>query len=162
MFNIFFFENRAVYEILSKNLVEPEEPLMTSLWPILFASWISKATCAQAHAHAQAPGHPPPPPPRHTQVCDTYCFSTARIIRESALLLRYAIFHVLFKYYSDPNVKTNYFTIFSISGCFIVDLTESNLKSGTLFKSLQKKNMVARYVGTGKQPSEKYETRGQI
>ena len=31
MFNNFFFsENRAVYEIMSKNMVEPEGPQMTS------------------------------------------------------------------------------------------------------------------------------------
>ena len=30
MFNNFFFENGAVYEIMSKNIVEPEEPQMTS------------------------------------------------------------------------------------------------------------------------------------
>jgi hypothetical protein len=32
MFSNFFFsfENRAVYEIMSKNMVEPEEPQMTS------------------------------------------------------------------------------------------------------------------------------------
>jgi hypothetical protein len=30
MFNDFCFENRAVYEIMSKNVVEPEGPQMTS------------------------------------------------------------------------------------------------------------------------------------
>jgi hypothetical protein len=30
MFRNFFFENRAVYEIMSKNMVEPEGPQMTS------------------------------------------------------------------------------------------------------------------------------------
>ena len=28
--NFFFFENRAVYEIMSKNVMRPEEPQMTS------------------------------------------------------------------------------------------------------------------------------------
>jgi hypothetical protein len=30
MLNIFFSENRPVYEIMSKNMVKPEEPKMTS------------------------------------------------------------------------------------------------------------------------------------
>jgi hypothetical protein len=30
MFNNFFFENRAVYEIMSKNVLEPDGPQMTS------------------------------------------------------------------------------------------------------------------------------------
>ena len=30
MFNNFFFENRAVYDIMSKNMVESEGPQMTS------------------------------------------------------------------------------------------------------------------------------------
>jgi hypothetical protein len=29
MFNIFFFENRAIYEVMWKNLVEPDKPQIT-------------------------------------------------------------------------------------------------------------------------------------
>jgi hypothetical protein len=63
VFNNFFPENRAVYEIISKNMVELERPQ--------FAKWrrvtcrISKATRAQAHAW---PVHPPTHPHTHTHI----------------------------------------------------------------------------------------------
>ena len=58
--SIMFFENRVVYEIMSMNVVEPEGPHKTNvtIWRILFACWVSKATCTHAHARAHAPGHP--------------------------------------------------------------------------------------------------------
>ena len=34
--NIFFFLNRAVYEIMWKNMVQPDRPQMT-IWPMLTA-----------------------------------------------------------------------------------------------------------------------------
>jgi hypothetical protein len=48
-----FSENRAIYEIMSNNVVEPERPQMI-IWQ-RFACWISKATRAQTHACARAP-----------------------------------------------------------------------------------------------------------
>ena len=41
--DFFFFENRAVYEIMWKNIVEPDRPQMT-IWRMRIACWISKAT----------------------------------------------------------------------------------------------------------------------
>ena len=43
MFNIFFFENRAVYEIMWKNTAERWRPQMT-IWRIRIACYIPKAT----------------------------------------------------------------------------------------------------------------------
>jgi hypothetical protein len=45
MFNapFFFFENRAVYEIMRKNVVEPDRPQMT-IWRMRIACWMTKAT----------------------------------------------------------------------------------------------------------------------
>jgi hypothetical protein len=45
MFSNFFIspENRAVYEILWKNIVEPDRPQMT-IWRMRVACWIIKAT----------------------------------------------------------------------------------------------------------------------
>jgi len=37
----FFFENRAVYEIMWKNVVVPDEPQMT-IWRMRIACWIPK------------------------------------------------------------------------------------------------------------------------
>ena len=42
--NLFFlFENRAIYEIMWKNIVEPGRPRMT-MWRMRIASWLTKAT----------------------------------------------------------------------------------------------------------------------
>jgi hypothetical protein len=42
-FFFFFCENRAVYEIMRKNIVEPDRP-QTTIWRMHFANWIPKAT----------------------------------------------------------------------------------------------------------------------
>ena len=41
--NIFFFENRVVYEMMRKNTAEPNRPQMT-IWRMRIACWIPKAT----------------------------------------------------------------------------------------------------------------------
>ena len=43
MFSNLFPENRALYDITCKNLVEPDKPQKT-VWPIRIACWINKAT----------------------------------------------------------------------------------------------------------------------
>ena len=43
MFSNFFFENRAIYEIMWKNIVEPGRPQMT-IWRMRVAYWVPKAT----------------------------------------------------------------------------------------------------------------------
>jgi len=40
---VFFFENRAVYEIMWKKIVEPDRPSMT-IWRMRIERWIPKAT----------------------------------------------------------------------------------------------------------------------
>ena len=44
--NFFFFENRSVYEIMWKNIVEPDRPQMT-IWRMRIACWIPKAANTQ-------------------------------------------------------------------------------------------------------------------
>ena len=46
MFNTFFFENCAVYEIMWKNIVQPGRRKMT-IWRVRVACWLPKAT----HTH---------------------------------------------------------------------------------------------------------------
>jgi hypothetical protein len=46
-YNIFFFGNRAVYEIMWKNTVEADRPLMP-IWHMRFACQIAKATKPQS------------------------------------------------------------------------------------------------------------------
>ena len=54
-----------------------------TIWRIRVACWISKAMCTYAHANAQAPGYPHARHAQactHTPVCNTYCFSTAKMV----------------------------------------------------------------------------------
>jgi hypothetical protein len=63
-------ENRAVYETMWKNIVEPGRPQMT-IWRMRIACWIPKAY-------------------KHTlRICNTYYFPLQQLLRESASLLRY-------------------------------------------------------------------------
>jgi hypothetical protein len=48
MFNNFLSENRAVFEIMWKNIVEPDSLLMT-VWRMRIACWITKATDTRSH-----------------------------------------------------------------------------------------------------------------
>ena len=75
LFSATFSENRAVYEIMSKNVVQRKRPQMAKLRRV--ACWISKATRALAHASIRE--H------THTEICKTYCFSTAAMISEKRL-----------------------------------------------------------------------------
>ena len=63
MFNniSFFSKKHTVYELMSKNLVEPEGPQVTMQYGpcgLRVACWIIKATRAHTYAHAHANGHP--------------------------------------------------------------------------------------------------------
>ena len=51
VFNNFFHENHAVYEVLWTNVFEPERPHMTTTRRMRFACWITKAT--NTHTHTQ-------------------------------------------------------------------------------------------------------------
>jgi hypothetical protein len=62
MFSNFFPDNRALYEILSKNVVELERPQM--------AKW----RCVARGINMPAPVLPQ----SHTEICKTYCLSTAK------------------------------------------------------------------------------------
>ena len=55
MTNNFFSENRDVYGLKLKNMVEPERPQMATRRRV--ACWSSKATRGEAHASARAPTH---------------------------------------------------------------------------------------------------------
>ena len=79
-FNKFFSENRAVYEIMSKYMVEFEGLEMTSQYGAY------ELHVGQARLHALTRMHTPPRAHTHshthTHKCNIYCFSTAKIIRE--------------------------------------------------------------------------------
>jgi hypothetical protein len=49
MFHNFFLENRAVYETMWKNMVQPDRPQMT-IRRMRIACWITKTTGTHAHS----------------------------------------------------------------------------------------------------------------
>jgi hypothetical protein len=62
----FFPENRAVYELMGKNNVEPGGSQMT-IWRMRIAYWISKTTNT------------------HSEYVITYYFSTAKMVKRTRL-----------------------------------------------------------------------------
>ena len=42
LYSVTFFENRSVFEIMWKNMIEPDRPQMT-IWCMHIACWITKA-----------------------------------------------------------------------------------------------------------------------
>jgi hypothetical protein len=80
----FFSENRAVYEKMSKNLVEPERLQMTIWRP--FGYSISKVTRAQrrprAYTYTHARMH------AHTAACNACCFFTTPVFSWTSLIVR--------------------------------------------------------------------------
>jgi hypothetical protein len=69
-------ENRAVYEIMSNNMVEPEGPQMTSQYGACESCMLHK----QSYTHARA----------HAEIRNTYSFSSAKVICQRAWVLHYA------------------------------------------------------------------------
>jgi hypothetical protein len=64
LYSVTFFQksrrlrDRAVYEIMYKNIVDPER--LQAIWRLRVAYWINEATRAQPHARARASTTPPP------------------------------------------------------------------------------------------------------
>jgi hypothetical protein len=83
----FFFENRAICEIISKSLVEPERPQM-AIWRRV-AWWIIKATRAHPSTRPPlyTPSYTPPPTHTHTEICSTFCITTARMVSLTHLIV---------------------------------------------------------------------------
>ena len=76
-------ENRAICEIISKNVLEPEGPQM-AIWRRV-ACWISKATrerpCIHTYIHALTCTKAR----ARTQICNTYCRYTATVVSRTPL-----------------------------------------------------------------------------
>ena len=56
-----------------------------TIWRIRVACWINEATCMHTLTRPGTRTHAR----EHTQICNIYCFSTATMICERALVLRY-------------------------------------------------------------------------
>jgi hypothetical protein len=66
--NVFFFENRAVYEIIWKNMAQPQRPKMT----------IQHGACALHAGYLKLQKHT-------LTICNNYCFSTATMVTRTRL-----------------------------------------------------------------------------
>jgi len=71
----FFFENRAVYEIMWKNIVEPDRPRMI-IRLMLIGCWIPKATDA------------------YSEYVIFTAFPLQQCLRERAIMLRYTYMYI--------------------------------------------------------------------
>ena len=76
MLDFFFFENRALYEIMLKNIVQPDRPQMT-MWRMRNACRIPKATDA------------------YSEYIILIAFPLQEWLHERASVLRYTILSVL-------------------------------------------------------------------
>ena len=91
-----FSENRAVYEIMSKNMSEPERT--QTIWRLRVAYWISKCTRSQVHARARAPTPTHPPTYTHTRThryLIVIAFPPQLWLRERSSVLRYTYIALL-------------------------------------------------------------------
>ena len=74
-FNNAMFENRAVYEIMWKNIVQPDRPQKMTMWRMRIACWITKAT---------------------DTIFNTYCFSTATVVMRTRLNLTSCVTYIAY------------------------------------------------------------------
>jgi hypothetical protein len=91
--NIFFSENRAVYEIMWKNTVQTRQATGDNIIRRMrFACWITKATDI------------------HTQYVILISFPRQQSLRERALMLRY-IYIACLVFRSPPDIAAQFFTL---------------------------------------------------
>jgi hypothetical protein len=92
--SVTFFENRAEYEIMLKNIVEPDRPQMT-IWRKSIACWITKATN------------------KHSEYVIRIAFLQQQWLNKRASILRYMYIACLFisccEWLQDSFVRTTRF-----------------------------------------------------
>ena len=81
LWSITFFPKSAVYEIMSNNMVETEATNDRVIWRMRVACCISKATRARTCTGTRTR--------THTEICNTYCFSTATMVSQTRLNVIY-------------------------------------------------------------------------
>jgi len=82
----FFFENRAVYEIMWNSIVEWGRPQI-AVWRMRIACWTPKATNTQTHTHTH-------------RLCNTHCFLSATMVARICLNVTFYV-HCLSRLYSS-------------------------------------------------------------
>ena len=77
--NFFFRESCRLWDNIEKYGGASRATNDFTVWCIWVAWWISKATCTNMRAHAHTSERTRARARAHTQICRTYCFSTATI-----------------------------------------------------------------------------------
>jgi hypothetical protein len=103
----FPFENHAAYEIVWKNIVEPDRP-QRPIWRMRFTCWMNRALSLSiyTHTHAHTRTHIRTHTHVHThthRICNTYCFSRTTMVTRTLLSVTLylhclSFFSVLFSY----------------------------------------------------------------
>jgi hypothetical protein len=134
LFSYFFSENRAVYELMSKNMLKPEGP--QTMWRLRVACWIRKATRTPAHA---APLHPPP----HVRTISLSLSHTHALVKASEryVIRTLPLFLNLHKFFhcdddddDDDNNNNNNNTV-RHKGCHLVDFHVYNHRAKVFLKN---------------------------
>jgi hypothetical protein len=91
--SITFYENLAVYEIMSKIMVEPEGSQMTIQYGACLLHAGQARQQARAHTLVNGPGHPPTHSRTHRartrrEICGSYCFSKATMVSRTRLNIK--------------------------------------------------------------------------
>ena len=120
MFSDFFSENRAVYEIMSKYMLEPERT--QKIWRLRVTYSIRKFTGAQARARIRAPTHTH----THTEICNTNCFLRQQWFRECDSVLRWSL-HCLSYFVFSVLSEVVWFVKILQSFCLITGLIKLNV-----------------------------------
>jgi hypothetical protein len=79
MFCNYFFENCAIYEIMWKNIIEPESQQMT-VWRMCISCWIPKTTNTYFQNKGKGKAVQFTGLEYILSVCNVYCFYTASVV----------------------------------------------------------------------------------
>ena len=98
-----FSENRDVYEIMRKNVMESQAKNDSIR---RHKRWVSTATRAHAQAHAcTPPARTPTPPHTQIQMCNTYSFSTATMVSRTRLDIMLYVYYVFCVHIVSNSIK---------------------------------------------------------
>ena len=127
---------------MSKNMIVPERT--QTIWRLRVVHWIRKPTRVQAHSRAWAPTITPPHTHMrarthiHTDICSTYCFSTATMVLWTGLIVVIRTLRLSFGQYSLP---LSYGYCSSSPACHMPHQTGEKYKSSGLSKFIYRSTL---------------------
>ena len=118
----FFRKSCCLWDSAEKRGRAREAASDNTVWRICVACWISKASRAQTHVHPYSPGHRLT---HCTEMCNTYCFTTATIVIRTRLIVTlYVHWHVLFLQILITHAQCSTVTCYSDSGSSVPSIIE--------------------------------------